>query len=153
MVGICFYLDAEERDGSALEAWRAIAPLAGDIDTVAVIHHSMEPIHDPEDPIGLCLYANMNQFLDDHGDRSMVHVDTSVARTKGSVPLWQFHHDIDWYLFGLDGEAGPEVGSTVSMPKAGQASLPLAQLASTVLLHRHWVRRGGVSGIHSDKDK
>ncbi|NNE83621.1 MAG: hypothetical protein HKN28_06590 [Alphaproteobacteria bacterium] len=144
MTGVCFHFDAEERDESALEAWRAIAPLAGDIDTVAVIHHSMEPIYDPDDPIGLCLYANVNQFIDDHGDRSMVHVDTSVGRYMGSVPLWQFHHDIDWYLFGRNGDANPEVASIISMPQPSKAKLPVTLIASTVLLHRHWVKRGGV---------
>lgn len=143
MAGICFCIDPEDCNEIDLDGWQGAARFAGDIDTLAIIGRGSEVSPTLDDTMGLCVYANMNQFLDDHQDRSMVHVDTSVGRNKGSVPLWQYHHEIDWYLFGRNGGADPEVASVISIPQPNQAKLPVTLIASTVLLHRSWVRCGG----------
>lgn len=140
MTGVCFHFDAEEAVPIDLDAWRAVVPLAGDVDTVAVIGCGAKVTFSPEDAMGLCLYANMNQFLDDHRAGSMVYVRGSEKVESAAVPLWGFDHDIDWYLFGSDGELDPMVDTVVAIPLPSDAGLPMVQLASTVLLHRHWMK-------------
>ena len=150
MAGICFHIEADDVGAHSyrktdLEAWNNVALAAGDIDTIAIVNRTTEPPISPDSAIGLCLYANLGLFLDDHRGRSMVYVCAPWDSTEACVPLWRFDHDIDWYVFGPAGGWDREIDTGLTVPQSGRTALPSVLIASAVLLHRHWVKRGGTA--------
>jgi len=139
MAGICFYIEADEID---LAPWNHAARAAGDIDTFAIINRTAAPVRSSNDGMGLCAYANLDQFLDDHRGRSMAYLCSPWQPARTRVPLWRFDHDTDWYVFGPAAGWGREIDSGVFVPQASRAALPSQHIAAAVLLHRHWVKHG-----------
>lgn len=140
MAGLCFHIEADEID---LAPWRHAALVAGDIDTLAIINRTAKPIaHPNDDGMGLCQYANLGQFLDDHRGRSMAYLCAPCEPVRARLPLWQFDHDTDWYVFGPAAGWRREIDTAITAPQSGRTALPAMQVASTVLLHRYWVKHG-----------
>lgn len=138
MAGICFHWER----GIDLNLWNDAALAAGDIDTLALIGRAPDTIRSPSDAVGLCLYANLNQFLDDHRCRSMVYLCAPGEPASVRTPLWRFDHDTDWYMFGPPAGWSWEIDTAITAPQSGEMALPAAYIAATVMLHRHWVMRG-----------
>lgn len=105
MTGICFHLEFEHDGVGAagnfgLDVWENVAQLADDIETIAIINRTTEQIGNAATSTGLCVYTNLDQFLDDHRGRTIVYVCATVGVATMCGPLWRCDEDIDWYVFG-----------------------------------------------------
>ena len=146
MPGICFHLDGKGNDAVDFGMWSAAALVVDDIDTLAIIGRIVESTSEFDGAMGLCEYANLDQFLDDHRDRSLAFVCSHAGPATASIPLWRFDHNVDWYVFGNTSELDPYFDLAISIPRVGGEKLSLEQTAATTLLHRYWVKQGAPCG-------
>ena len=116
MAGICFHLDGKGNHTVDFGMWSAAALVVGDIDTLAIISPIVEPTSEFDGAMGLCMYANLNQFMDDHRDCSLAFMCSYAGPATASIPLWRFDHKVDWYVFGNTGELDPDFDLAVSIP-------------------------------------
>ena len=136
MTGICFFFESSDVDvwsGHNLDAWNYAVQMAGDIKSMIVINKTDQIINTP----------NIN--LDFNVVNRVPELSGNIAKLApeweciNGVSLWNFDHNVDWYMFGPATE--PWSGN-VFIPQANRGALHSIHAASIVLAHRYGVLNG-----------
>ena len=142
MVGICFYFEDHDIDVWSgrridLDAWNYAIKAAGDIDEVCIINTTNMRIEGPDTTLKTTIVKTLPQLP---GKVANICCPWDTAKTK--VSLWDFDHNIDWYVFGPAlGWQQSTINVGVYIPVATQRiALHAIHIASTVLLHRYHKR-------------
>lgn len=137
MAGVCFYFEDNDRDVYSgrridLDAWNYAIKAAGDVDQACVVNRAVADLSSP-DPERIVF----DEVGEDFDPANSIKLVTPWQAAPGSVSLWDFDHDVEWYLFGP--AAGWTGESGLYIPQAGQAALHSIHIASVVLMHRYHV--------------
>lgn len=137
MVGICFYFERYDVDVWSgrridLDAWNYAIKAAGDIDRMIVINRSHMEIKTPD---GNLKFKVVDELPELEGNVAYICCPWNKAKTK--ISLWDFDHNVDWYVFGPANGWQHEIDTGVYVPQAGQAALHATHVASTVMFHRY----------------
>lgn len=138
MAGIAFYFEEKHKDVYSgrrvdLDAWNYASKLAGDIDRAIIVNQTD---------------VDLQPF-----DRK---VETSIVETMPALPglsaylvtpwegglatpLWEFNHDVDWYVFGPASAPWTPGPLQVTIPQAGQGACHSVHIATVVMAHRYTV--------------
>jgi hypothetical protein len=144
---LCFYEDRDtdvySGDPATLAAWNYALRCAGDIKRFYVYNRTDETLQTPNADLEFkdCHWSdNVWEHLSLLPGRKTLVV-TPWAANDRTVPLWQYRHDTDWYLFG------PAAGwpkplpdwESVTIPQHGRAACHAPHIATAVMLHRYEV--------------
>jgi len=142
MAGIVFYFEDEYTDiysGTldSLYAWNHAIKTAGDIDRVIIVNMTEVEI------------KTIDADLDFQVVDSLLELDGKVAylvcpwdSIRSSVSLWDFDHDVDWYVFGPASGWGSllkDKENGLVLPQHGLASCHSVHVATAVMFHRYQV--------------
>jgi hypothetical protein len=135
MPGICFYFENNDIDVWSgrridLDAWNYAEQAAGDIERVIIINKSDVEIQ----------IANHYEVVNDIPilEGRVAHVCCPWDSATEKVALWDFDHQVDWYVFGpANGWAGQILDLGVYVPISGQGALHAVHVAAIVLTHRY----------------
>lgn len=144
--GICFYFEDHDVDvwsGHDLDAWNYAAQAAGDIDRMAVINLTDQDLKTPNADMEFMVYEELDAPFRVRVDTPLnpicVQVCVPWQAPEGAVPLWDYDHKADWYLFGPARGWQALDGPCVYVPQAGRGALHAVHIASVVMLHRYSV--------------
>ena len=137
MAGICFYFEPHEVDvwsGHDLDAWNYAAKAAGDIRRMIVVNRTDQRVPCPD--AGLASFEVMR-----HAPRleNAVYLVGPNECGPNSVSLWDFDHNVDWYVFGPAAGWGSSRDG-LHVPQSGKGSLHSVHICSVVMMHRYHVR-------------
>lgn len=147
MAGICFFFESYDIDVWSgrridLDAWNYACKAAGDIDRIVVVNRTASKISTPDRRINFeCIQPSMTgdpiQDLPKF-EGKVAYVCCPWDTANEMVSLWEFDHDVDWYVFGpASGWRGKIEGLGLYIPQAGQAATHSVHVASTILMHRY----------------
>jgi len=142
MAGVVFFFEDSDVDVFSgrqrdLSAWNYAIKAAGDIDKVIVVNKTAHKIGSFDSSLDFVIVAELPAL-----DGSIAHVVCPWDNVKTKVPLWDFDHNVDWYLFG-PASGWKTYGSLdfgVTVPMSGHGALHAVHIASAVMLHRYGVR-------------
>lgn len=141
MPGIVLYFEENDTDvysGRAidLDAWNYAIKTVGDIDTMIVVNKTDQKLLTPDAMLDFRVVSELPPL-----EGRLVHVVCPWDNCAEKIPLWDFDHAVDWYLFG------PGTGWTDKIPNAkgvyvpqdGIAACHSVHIATAVMLHRYGV--------------
>jgi hypothetical protein len=146
MAGICFFFEPYDIDVWSgrridLDAWNYACNAAGDIDHVVVINRTRQKIRSPNADIKFDLVesSKTNIALDDVPDfkGNVAYICCPWDRAKNKTSLWDFDHNVDWYVFGPANGWREELENGVYIPQNGIGAMHSTHIATTILLHRY----------------
>jgi hypothetical protein len=143
MVGICFYFESYDKDVWSgrridLDAWNYAAKAVGDVDRIIVINKTFSEIKNPDS--GTFDFKVVTEIPKLEG--KIIKVCCPWDKCKNLKSLWDFDHNVDWYVFGPADGWREEIENGVYIPQNGKAALHSTHVASTVLFHRYEVLYG-----------
>lgn len=142
MAGIVFFYEENDIDifsGRRLDlsAWNYAIKAAGDIDKVIIVNKTNQTINNFDSSLAVFNVVNEIPAL----EGKIIHLVCPWNKTEKIVPLWNFDHKVDWYIFGpaqgWHSEINIPLGLTI--PMTGSAALHSVHIASVVMLHRYGV--------------
>ena len=137
MAGLCFFFEDPDVDvwsGKDLDAWNYAAKLAGDIDKMVVINKTDQVITSPDRALDFTVLKDLPDFDD------AVYLTPPWHKSNS---LWNFDHDVDWYVFGPAAGWAFESDNMICIPQHGMGAVHSVHAATTVMFHRYFVR-----GVH-----
>ena len=137
MVGVCFYFEDNDVDVWSgrridLDAWNYAAKAAGDIDKMIVINKTLSKLTTPDGELDFSVVEELPEL-----EGRIAYICCPWNKMKLATPLWDFDHNVDWYVFGPAGGWHHEVDIGVYIPQAGIGALHSTHVASTVMFHRY----------------
>ena len=138
MVGVAFFFESEDVDvwsGKNLDAWNYAFKAAGDITEIIVVNKTSQVLANPD--IGAYTFSVVQDLPD------LPNACTLVCPwlcAEGAVPLWNFDHNVDWYIFGQASVYTPSQGTEVCVPQAGVAAMHSVHIVGVVMTHRFSVK-------------
>jgi hypothetical protein len=144
MAGIVFFFEENDVDLFSgrridLSAWNYAIKSAGDIDRVIVVNRTNMNISSFDSELTEFRIEREIPVL----TGKVCHIICPWDTSNVNIPLWDFDHDVDWYLFGP--AAGWRkygcVDFGVSVPMSGRGALHAVHIASTIMLHRFGVKK------------
>lgn len=141
MAGVAFFYESSETDVFSgrqrdLDAWNYAALAAGDIDRFRVVNRTDQPIQPIDADVEFQVVAEPLEL-----DGRVAHIVCPWDEADELVALWDFDHQVDWYVFGPAAGWTVRVNLGVYIPIAGTAALHSVHAASVVLAHRYKVNR------------
>lgn len=137
MAGICFYFERYDIDVWSgrdidLDAWNYACKAAGDIDKAVVINRTSKKLKSFDTSMEFEVVDELP-----HLPGRVVYVCCPWDDVDNRVSLWNFEHNVDWYVFGPANGWRKKIDSGIYVPQNGLAALHSTHIASTVLLHRY----------------
>jgi len=142
MAGVVFFFEEQDVDvfsgrQLALSAWNYAIKAAGDIDKVIVVNRTTQKIGSFDSSLSFTVVDELPVLAG-----RLAYIVCPWDNVKTKTPLWDFDHEVDWYIFGP--AAGwrkyPPLLEGITVPMAGKGALHAVHIASTVMLHRFGVR-------------
>ena len=134
MAGICFYyedVDVDVWSGKDLDAWNYACKVAGDITKMIVVNGTDQIVVSPDSELDFEVVEELPEL----GKAAYI----VCPWESPSLSLWDFEHDVDWYVFGpASGWNAPLEESRVSIPQSGRGAVHSAHIATVVMFHRYW---------------
>jgi hypothetical protein len=132
MAGIAFFFEENDTDVYSgrridLDQWYYASQLPGDIDRLLVVNLTDQKLATPNadihfEVVPLLPPLERAVYLCPHGVES----------------LWEFDHDVDWYVFGpAGGWHGYNCERTLAVPQANNGHCHSAHVMTTVMFHRY----------------
>jgi hypothetical protein len=143
MAGIVFFFEDNDVDIFSgrridLSAWNYAIKSAGDVDRVIVVNKTDKALPSIDSDFLQFEIISELPILSGHVTRIICPWDNADIK----IPLWDFNHNTDWYVFGPAGGWGryatPSNG--VYIPMANSGALHSVHIASAVMLHRFGVK-------------
>lgn len=137
MVGICFYFEDSDTDvwsGKNLDAWNYAAKCAGDIDTFLVINQTDQTLTTPDANLTFRVEPTLPEL-----SGRVTYLVCPWDNTPTKMPLWNFDHATDWYVFG-PAKGWSSIESGVYIPQSGRGACHSVHIATVVMMHRYGVR-------------
>lgn len=141
MVGVCFFFENNDIDVWSgrridLDAWNYAIKAAGDINKMIVINKTDQIIITPDIEMDFQSVKEIPIFGD---EEKIVFICCPWDKMNKSISLWDFNHNVDWYIFGPANGWKKTIDFGVFIPQAGEAALHATHVASTVFFHRYEV--------------
>lgn len=138
MAGICFFFEENDIDVWSgrtidLDAWNYAAKAAGDIDKIIVVNKTDKILNTPD----INFDFKVVKELPDFNEEKKIYVCCPWNNMKNSISLWDFNHDVDWYIFGPASGWKSVIDYGLYVPQCGIGALHSTHIASIVLLHRY----------------
>lgn len=138
MPGVCFFFEENSADVWSgrpidLDAWRYAILLAGDVDRVHIVNRTAAPLH-----VGLEVLCSESSELPAF-DGVVAHAVCPWDAATVRIPLWDFDHRVDWYVFGPAAGWHQEAPLGVYIPQAGMAAVHSVHAATVFMAHRYGV--------------
>lgn len=135
MAGICFYFEDNDADVYSgrkidLDAWNYACKVAGDVDQMIVINRTASELTTPDSDMDFQVVTELPEL------ENSIKVCCEWDRID-STPLWNFDHQVDWYVFGPSEGWTETGGSGIHIPVNGKVALHAVHAASVVLTHRY----------------
>lgn len=138
MPGLCFHFEPNDIDVWSgreidLDAWNYAVKAAGDIDEIVVINRTSASLRPLDADIPFLQVSELPSL----GRAAFLCAPDEAAAV--SVSLWDFSHDVDWYVFGpaAGWDHVPELG--VHIPTALGIPFHAVHAATVALAHRFHV--------------
>lgn len=143
MAGVCFFFEPEHVDvfsgrDISLDAWNYAVKAAGDI-SEAVIIDRVGTARAFDADLPTLILGDITEWTP---TGSTILIDTPW-HTDNPVSLWDFNHQVDWYVFGPAAGWTNRTDGSLVIPQAGTGALHACHVASIVMLHRFAVIGGG----------
>ena len=138
MAGLCFYFEDYDVDvwsGHDLDAWNYAAKTAGDITKIIVVNKTDQLIRSPDSSLELFEVVQELPKL----PNSIKCVGPN-EKGPNAISLWDFSHDVDWYIFGPAAGWGGQVDG-LNIPQAGRGALHSVHACTVIMTHRYHVKR------------
>jgi hypothetical protein len=141
MAGLCFFYEEPDRDLWSgrrlhLDAWNYAAKVAGDITKMIVVNRTAQEILTPDAELELFQVVSELPALD-----NAIRCVGPGEIGEGSILLWDFDHNVDWYVFGpASGWGTPMVG--LHVPQANIGACHSIHVATAIMFHRYHVKGG-----------
>ena len=139
MAGIVFHFEEYDRDVYSgrridFDAWRYAAKAAGDIDKMIVVDKTGLQFGHPGGEIE---FSVVNELPELEG--KVAYMVCPWNNVKSKTSLWDFDHNVDWYVFGPASGWG-EMDEGIYIPQASEVASHAIHIANVVLMHRYKVR-------------
>ena len=134
MAGICFFFEPSDVDvwsGKDLDAWNYAIKLAGDIDRMIVVNKTEQTIQSPDRALDFSVVDTLPE---------LENACYLTPPWKESESMWDFDHNVDWYVFGPASGWAEAPGKMICIPQAGLGAPHSVHVATTVMFHRYHVR-------------
>lgn len=143
MTGVVFFFEENDVDvwsGRRIDfdAWCYAIKAAGDIDKAIIINKTNLNLLTFDVDMDIKIVDTLPELS---GKLAYIVCPWDKSNTKQD--LWSFNHEVDWYLFGpAKGwiSCNKSIDFGVCVPMNGRGALHAVHIASTVLLHRYYVR-------------
>lgn len=140
MAGICFYFENNDVDvwsgrSIDLDAWNYSIKLTPDIDKVVIINKTEQNIVPFDASIETTIVTNIPTL-----EGTITQLVCPWEKTPSpKIPLWDFNHQTDWYLFGpAAGWGGNYIADYyITIPQDGMASCHAVHVSTTLMSHRY----------------
>lgn len=142
MAGLCFFFEQYDVDVWSgrridLDAYNYAAKVAGDIDKMIVVNRTSENIQTPDADIE---FSVVSKLADAPITGSTVHVCCPWDTAGTLTSLWDFGHDVDWYVIGpAAGWTNHIVGDGIYIPGAHAVAMHGVHAAAVIMAHRYHV--------------
>ena len=139
MAGIVFYFEDYDRDVYSgrrvdFDAWRYAAKAAGDIDKMIVINQTDMVFDHPDSSIEFAVVDTLPEL-----EGKVAHIVCPWNDVTNMTSLWDFNHDVDWYVFGPS-NGWDKLDNGICIPQANMGVATHAiHIAAVVLMHRYQV--------------
>jgi hypothetical protein len=145
MAGICFYFESYDLDVWSgreidLDAWNYACKACGDIDKIIVVDKTYSNIKTPDSSLDFKIVHTLPEL-----EGKIIQICCPWNDMENSVSLWDFDHNVDWYVFGPASGWKNKIKNGLYIPQKGIAALHSVHIASTILLHRYEVLNGNNS--------
>ena len=135
MAGVCFYFEDYDTDvwsGHNLDAWNYAFKVAGDIDNLIVVNKTDQVIQSPDRRLSFEVVTELPELSNACYLTPPWHESTS---------MWDFDHNVDWYVFGpATGWGGSPGDLMIHIPQDGLGAVHSVHACTTVMFHRYKVR-------------
>lgn len=143
MAGVAFFFESNDVDVWSgrrvdFDAWNYAIKAAGDIDRAVIVNRTDVDISTFDADLDIRVEVD----LPDLEDAVFVCCPWEANRCTRAVSLWEFNHEISWYVFGPANGWQRDLDFGVYVPQSGSAALHSVHIGSIVLLHRFSARRG-----------
>lgn len=140
MAGICFYFEDNDIDvwsgrSIDLDAWNYSIKLCSDIDKVIIINKTSQSLSSFDSDLDI-LITDTEPELEGHTTQLVCPWEITP---QPKIPLWDFNHQTDWYLFGPALGWGGNYNSDlyITIPQDGMSSCHAVHVSTTLLSHRY----------------
>jgi hypothetical protein len=136
MPGVIFYHEPNHVDvfsgmRETLNAWNYAIAMAGDIDKAIIVNRTGHPI-----TFNAAIDYTVVEEPPDIPANSVWL--TTPWENHDAIPLWDFSHSCEWYMFGpASGWNGSHGDDCVTIPQSGTGALHAVHIASIVMAHRY----------------
>lgn len=144
MAGICFYFEDNDVDVWSgrqidLDAWNYAIKLTSDIDKVKIVNKSDSNINHFDNSLEVEILNSMPQLSGSIAQLVCPWENTPSPKTS----IWNFNHNVDWYIFGPgSGWGGYYTGTPITIPQNGLGACHSIHICTLVMAHRYktlWV--------------
>jgi hypothetical protein len=143
MAGVVFYFESFDKDMWSgrpvdLDAWNYNCKIAG-IDRAIIVNKTFTNIQSFDRGMDIQVVSEIPE-LSGHKTQLVCPWENTPS---DKVELWDFDHETDWYIFGpANGWTGNYFAdSLVTVPQDGVGAHHAVFVATTVMYHRHKIKR------------